>query len=654
MTKSLEVRVDQWVLSQVLDNELTFYQENDVPESISTVLSGASKTGKGHGTPDFIIVPKTHRDIIVVIENKWGHSNLEFQTATGNVQESQKAISEGAVNGALHYAKHLIRDRNINEVIYIGVAGEGGMMNDVEIRNKVYYMFDAEEEPKLVGENVESFAFLKEDNFEEYYHEISLSDREKQRLLTESYQDLQRTSKELNVLFNNNAILVDQRAVYVSGMMLAMECGLKPEDLVGREPRSNSSDGKIIYRAIEDYITKRDIPREKVRLMMDTFQGIRMDRDRDVVRESKIKRTGKNKGLYEEPVSVNKELFLFIYEHVYVTISKKEHLDVLGELYSSFLKYALGDGKDNGIVLTPVYVTRLMNQIIGLDKDSRLLDSCTGSGGFLVTGMSMMLEDNADYHGRLGLGKKELLESSADIKENHLMGIEFDGKMFTLAATNMILRGDGSSQILKGDAFDKLSSKEVKEFNATHGILNPPFNYPENGQPFTLHTLDALAENGKLAVIIQESTGSGQSIKTNKEILSRHTLVASIKMPIDLFEPSAGVASTIYIFDAHVPHDYRRDVRFIDFSDDGYKRTGRGLREVDNPEQKYMEILEVVNYGEEYEHIPFVDAKITDAGNDWNYASHEVTDTVPTEEDFLKTVGDFMQYELKMLMEEVE
>lgn len=53
----------------------------------------------------------------------------------------------------------------------------------------------------------------------------------------------------------------------------------------------------------------------------------------------------------------------------------------------------------------------------------------------------MLLEGNSTYHGELGLGQADLIETNKNIKASQLKGIEYDGKMFTLVATNMILRG---------------------------------------------------------------------------------------------------------------------------------------------------------------------------------------------------------------------
>lgn len=85
-------------------------------------------------------------------------------------------------------------------------------------------------------------------------------------------------------------------------------------------------------------------------------------------------------------------------------------------------------------------------------------------------------------------------------------------------------------------------------------------------------------------------------------------------------------------------------------SDDGYKRTGRGFRKIGNLDKKYHDILDVYKYGDNTKGIDIVEDVITLSGKDWNYDQHRIIDTTPTEDDFLKTVGDFLQFEISQIM----
>lgn len=115
---------------------------------------------------------------------------------------------------------------------------------------------------------------------------------------------------------------------------------------------------------------------------------LNVDRDNDIPRKSRSKKTD-----FKEDVSVNKEIFAYIKKNIFDTINDQSHIDSMGSLYSEFLKYAIGDGKDNGIVLTPPYVTKLMTKLIDVSYDDKVIDLCLGSAGFLVSSMATMLED---------------------------------------------------------------------------------------------------------------------------------------------------------------------------------------------------------------------------------------------------------------------
>jgi hypothetical protein len=166
-----------------------------------------------------------------------------------------------------------------------------------------------------------------------------------------------------------------------------------------------------------------------------------------------------------------------------------------------------------------------------------------------------------------------------------------------------------------------------------------------------------MQKKGLGAIIIQDSAGSGKAIKSTQKILKNHRLVASIKMPIDLFVPMAGVQTSIYIIEAGVPHDYDKTVRFIDFRNDGYKRAQRGISEIDNPQDRYQDIVKIYKNGKKAKVSAtwnldkvVVDDYITDKGNDWNFDQHQIIDTVPTEADFRKTVADYLAWEVSQVL----
>lgn len=656
-TPKFEHLVDDEVRDILKNNVTHLGRQNSIPATLKPALKNASKSGLGEGTPDFTIIYDHQKlqKFCVVIENKYGLKNLELAKADGTLSTTKKAINNYAANGAHHYAKAILRDSEdkFDGVLAIGIAGEQ-RDNEMVLDARADFFFSLDHAPKHVETDNANvlLSHLYDDTILDFYNHFSLNNDDLERIQKENHTQLQKTAKELNKLFYDYAVPVDERVVIVSGMLLAMHNGMEPDDLKGLAAGSSSSDGQMIFSRINTELLSRNMPEEKRGMMLSTFSApITSDIDRDKSERTGTFRTGSRKGKEIPNISINKEIFTFIYDNVWRIIDRNSHLDSLGEMYSIFLKYALGDGKENGIVLTPPYVTKLMNQLIEVDRHSKVLDPCTGSAGFLVASMSHMIEDMREHEPTDAWDDME-----KHIKEQQLLGIENDRKMFSLAATNMILRRDGSSQIMKRDFFDAVKHGAVRMLDGSkpdRGLLNPPFSYTENGMPFALEALNALARGGKLAVIIQDSAGTGKAVATNKEILKNHTLLGSIRMPGDLFEPSAGVQTSIYVFEAWRKHDVNSAVRFIDFADDGYKRTGRGLKIIGDPVQRYEDVLAVWKHGERAQtvtEVEFVDDVISLDGNDWNYTQHMVIDTVPTEEDFMKTVGDYMSFELSMVL----
>ncbi|MDP1530553.1 hypothetical protein [Rhodoferax sp.] len=175
--------------------------------------------------------------------------------------------------------------------------------------------------------------------------------------------------------------------------------------------------------------------------------------------------------------------------------------------------------------------------------------------------------------------------------------------------------------------------------------------------PFIAFGLDKMKKGGLGAIIIQDSAGSGKAVKTNQSTLKKHSLIASIKMPVDLFLPMAGVQTSIYIFEAHKPHNFDKTVKFIDFRNDGYKRTSRALQEIDQPTQRYADIIKIYHGGKSAKveanwelNEVFLEDFITRSGADWNFDQHKTIDIRPVFDDFRRTVADYLAWEVDHLL----
>lgn len=210
--------------------------------------------------------------------------------------------------------------------------------------------------------------------------------------------------------------------------------------------------------------------------------------------------------------------------------------DFTGKLFNEMYSW-LGFSQDklNDVVLTPAYVATLLARLARVNMDSYVWDFATGSAGLLVAAMNEMLNDAKNKI----KSPDEFARKSAAIKANQLLGLEILSEVYMLAILNMILMGDGSSNILNKDSLKEFNGnygfgKTDEKFPADAFVLNPPYSAPGNGMVFVEKAL-SMMRKGYAAIIIQNSAGSGKATEYNKRILKHSTLLASIKMPIDPF-----------------------------------------------------------------------------------------------------------------------
>ena len=651
---SLEADVDDKVKeilnSLNLKKNVDYNEKSAMSSYMKEALKGSAKTilKTNYGIPDFHI---EKYNIPIVIENKL-HNKYHIAANKTGIKMDERSVKNYAVNGAIYYAKNMIESKKYDEVVAIGISAD----DDSSLKISVYYVFSANIEPKFM-KNYSSLNFLENINtFYDFYKHATVTDDEKHKILIQTREQLLKRAKALNKMMNNHNIGVDQRVVYVSGMLLSMQpiidasgneidSGLTPESLNGNQTDSKR-DGVLICNQLTEYLKVKNIPEDKKKIMISTFK---MTISLDDSRDNKCELDEEVSSLLNQDSSITKQIFSFLYYYIYTAISYSgTALDIMAEMYSTFLKYALSDGAQLGKVLTPPYITNLMAKILDVNSESKVMDLATGSAAFLVAAMDIMIQDANNKYCK---GSKEASEKIAKIKKEQLLGVEIDAKMYTLAATNMILRGDGSTNIQKADTF-KTPEELYSNFNANTFLLNPPFSYSENGLPFFEFGLDHMQKGGKAAVIIQDSAGAGRGIETAKRILQKHKMIASIKMPVDLFMPNANVQTSIYVFESGTPHNYEYDiVKFIDFRNDGYKRTERAIKDVDSPIERYSDLYLIYKLGKNAKNnksfhkelwnlddVYFEDT-ITDSGNDWNFEKHAKYDTKINESNLLYSMS---------------
>ncbi len=667
MAKSIEEQVEDWCKNQ-LENYFTKTESinSEIDKALKTAPS--KKGGSGQNLPDIkCFVSVGFRNIPVMIECKGTKGDFAKTDENGLVSNTNKkgetdytAITKYAINGAIHYAKSILDfTETYKETIAIGVNGYK-QDNELQLEIGVYYLSkDNLAIPKKIGD-FSDLSFLKKKNLKEFFEkidELKLTPEEIESRKLALEDEIETKLKRLNQTMHDDlSITVKSRVMLIVGLIMAglgvegISEGLKVEELKG-ELGKKSNDAQKIIDKVEDFLRVKNLPEEKREAIMHELSNV-----------------FKNDDLYKPKNGESKlrKVYVIVHKDIlpYLT-SDLPNIDFTGRLFNVLNDWVdVPDGAENDVVLTPRYVTELMAKLTEVNMNSYVWDYATGSAGFLISAMHLMIADAKNNI----KSPEELRKTIAKIKAEKLLGIEKLPEIYILAVLNMILMGDGSSNIINGDStqFDgryKQGKMKDKEFPANVFLLNPPYSAPGKGLNFVDKSLSKM-KSGKAAVLIQENAGSTQGDGYTKKILNKNTLIASIHMSTDLFIGKSSVQTAIYVFDVGIPHDTEKLVKFIDFSNDGYARQNRkkssqsvNLKDADNAKERYAELVNLVVRGKgkndknlNYYKDCYVEDYITREGNDWTYSQHKKIDIKPTENDFKKIIKEYMAWQISSLI----
>jgi hypothetical protein len=657
-----------WLKEYNLDYKL---EQESLNTEIDTALNEyfSKSGGKGGNRPDaklllkdkelnfypILIEYKGYKDKLVKLD-----SNGQVENRTAKNEPMLKNINAYAVNGAVHYANALLHYTSYTDIIAIGMTGYKDENDEIKYSIGVYYVSKSN---FGIGQKVDDytdFSFLKKENFNAFVEKVKnlqLSQEEIDKLKEKREREIDASLVRLNNdIYQNEKGLGENDRVYLVAAAIIATIGvpgkvapLEKSDLKSSTEEGNT-DGDIIVRKIKAFLNEKELPKEKKELIIRTLQNTL---------------TTDNINKVENGESQLKRVFTKIVDDLGIYYKIGLTTDFTGKLFNEMYSW-LGFTQDklNDVVLTPSYVANFLVKLARVNMDSYVWDFATGSAGLLVAAMNEMLIDAKSKI----KSPEQLTVKSAEIKANQLLGLEILSNVYMLAILNMILMGDGSSNILNKDSLKDFDGNygfgnTDKKFPADAFILNPPYSAPGNGMIFVEKAL-SMMEKGYAAIIIQNSAGSGKAAGYNKNILKHSTLLASIKMPNDLFVGKSSVQTNVYVFRIGEAHQRDDTVKFIDFSVDGYTRTNRkkascNLRDTDHAKERYQEVVNLVRFGKSklsiFTEKEYYEGKIDpENGADWNQAAP--IDTKPTLDDFKKTVSDYLAWEVSKLLkgQEVE
>lgn len=651
-----------WLKSYKLDYKL---EQESLNSEIDKALTDyfTKNGGSGANRPDakLLLQDKKLNYYPILIEYKGYKDRLVKLDASGHVENKTaknepnfKNINFYAVNGAVHYANAILHLTSYTDIIAIGVTGYKDEYGKLQYQIGVYYVSKSNFGMGQKVGDYSDLSFLASKNFDAFIETIeslNLTQDEIEKIKEQREREISISLTRLNNdIYQNEKGLGENDRIYLVAASIIATLGipgkvapLEKSDLKSSLEKGNT-DGEIIVRKIKAFLNERNLPEGKKQLIIRTLENTL---------------TTENINKVEKGESQLKRVFTKIIDDLGIYYKIGLTTDFTGKLFNEMYGW-LGFSQDklNDVVLTPAYVAKLLVKLARVNKDSYVWDFATGSAGLLVAAMNEMLIDAKNNI----KSPEELAQKELDIKAKQLLGIELLPSVYMLAILNMILMGDGSSNILNEDSLKDFDgnygySDKKDKFPADAFVLNPPYSANGNGMNFVEKAL-SMMNRGYAAIIIQGSAGTGKAIEYNKRILQRNTLLASIKMPIDLFIGKSNVQTYIYVFRVNEAHKKDEIVKFIDFSNDGYTRTNRkkascNLRDTDHAKERYEEVVNLVRFGKSKLHYltdkEYYEGTIDpESGKDWNQTAP--IDTKPTLQDFKKTVSDYLAWEVSNLL----
>lgn len=587
---------------------------------IQSILDKTSKKKTGNrGEPDLLYINDAKK-LLILLENK--DSIKQHQSKEGNNEENY------AVDGIKHYLSFFKESytNNLSETTkkylknwkIVGIAVSGNVLDSYGHLISTFIVNNNE------IKDMETKEILNEEDYLSLFESVDM-----EKLIREVSESSKKINNKLRSLDSQ------KRPVLLSGLMIC---------LFTRENKNDFKDGYIswspktiinnIPETISQILTVEGIPHDKIEVLTNELSFIKTDQDLN-------------------NTSILKEILEILDKNVIPLFSKETNYDILGKFYEEFLRYAGISNVKNGIILTPSHITKLFTELIEIKNNDVVLDTCSGTGAFLISAMNKILLEINQSNIR---NKKDLIKN---IKLNQLIGFEKSSTMYALSISNMLFRGDGKSRIFNVDSFsdeaeDIFNNLKKEGIIPTIGFINPPYGGQDNKDKptkkeiqFLENMLDKVSRYG---IIIAPLSTYTKNETTRERILSKHTMKCVINMPKELFQPNASTHTAIAIFETNIPHN-DKDVIFYDLKDDGFilsKNRGRtdALNKWNDIKKKLLN--ELKNPDEFSDRMHLLKTEITEK-DEWTIYAHCQTDySNLSENSFIKSVKEYIIFSTKL------
>ena len=315
-------------------------------------------------------------------------------------------------------------------------------------------------------------------------------------------------------------------------------------------------------------------------------------------------------------------LFQEIYQNAYLTFNdprvltlflkeidnfKHSNSDDIGDAYEYLLQITGAQG-DVGQFRTPRHIIKFIVEAVNPTKSDSVLDPAVGTAGFLIAAYNHVKHHHDGVDEISGLpseSEDRLTSDELDKLHRNYHGFDIDPTMVRTAKVNMYLHGFKTPDIKNHDS---LSSEDY--WNERYDVIlaNPPFMSPKGGiKPhdkfgivanraevlFVDYIASHLKPTGRAGIIVPEGIifQSGKAYKELRKNLVDNYLYAVVSLPSGVFNPYAGVKTSILLLDRELAKQ-RDEILFVKIENDGYSL---GAQRRETIGSQFPEALNIIN-----------------------------------------------------------
>jgi len=340
-----------------------------------------------------------------------------------------------------------------------------------------------------------------------------------------------------------------------------------------------------------------------------------------------------------------------------------DHSEKLGDAFE-YLLSVLGSQGDAGQFRTPRHIIDFMVEVVNPQKNDTILDPACGTAGFLISVYKHILKTNK----KKGKTENALTPDERTTLAENIRGYDISPDMVRLSLVNLYLHGFQTPNIFE---YDTLTSQDRWNEYADVILANPPFMSPKGGiRPhkrfsvqskrsevlFVDYMCEHLTPNGQAGIIVPEGIifQSSNAYKQLREMLVKNYLYAVVSLPAGIFQPYAGVKTSILLIDKKLAK--RTDkILFVKIENDGFglgaQRRAIEKNDLPNAIDLIANYKQQISNGENPDIENFKNAllveknKIAESG-DWNLSSerYKESEVINTEWDLVE-LGKILDYE---------